>query len=103
MTEGHLAYCELFPTIDHVKPVARGGLDSEQNWVCCSMLTNSIKSNWTLEDLQWELLPSGDIKEWDGMLGWFLKQVERDPALLQTSYLKTWWNAAKANVIGADC
>jgi len=62
MTEGHLAYWELFPTIDHVKPVARGGADSEDNWVCCSMLTNSIKSNWTLEQLQWELLPPGDVK-----------------------------------------
>ena len=45
MTEGHIAYWELFPTIDHVIPVARGGADSEENWVCCSMLTNSIKSN----------------------------------------------------------
>lgn len=47
MTEGHLAYWELFPTIDHIQPVARGGIDTEENWVCCSMLTNSIKSNWT--------------------------------------------------------
>ena len=95
MTEGHLAYWELFPTIDHVKPVARGGIDSEDNWVCCSMLTNSIKSNWTLEQLQWKLLPSGDIKEWDGMMNWFLDQIEKDNSLLQIPYLKTWRNAAK--------
>ena len=56
MSEGHMAYWELFPTIDHILPVARGGLDSEENLVCCSMLTNSIKSNWTLEQLQWQLL-----------------------------------------------
>lgn len=91
MTEGHLAYWELFPTIDHIQPVARGGLDSEVNRVCCSMLTNSIKSNWTLEQLQWELLPQGDINDWDGMMCWFLNQIDKDKSLLQIPYLKTWW------------
>lgn len=66
MTEGHMAYWEIFPTIDHVVPVAIGGGDSEENWVCCSMLTNSIKSHWTIEQLQWQLLPPGSIAEWDG-------------------------------------
>ena len=103
MTEGHLAFWELFPTIDHVMPVARGGVDSEENWVCCSMLTNSIKSNWTLEQLQWELLPPGDIKEWDGMMQWFLNQIDKDSSLLQIPYLKTWWNAAKASIAEVGC
>ena len=94
MSEGHLAYWELFPTIDHVVPVSRGGVDSEENWVCCSMLTNGIKANWTLDQLQWELLPPGDMKEWDGMLDWFLQHVERNSALLQMPYLKTWYYAA---------
>ena len=95
MTEGHLAYWEIFPTIDHIQPVTRGGFDSEENWVCCSMLTNSIKSNWTLEQLQWTLLPSGDMNEWDGMLRWFLNQIGRDSSLLQIPYLRTWFAAAK--------
>lgn len=95
MTEGHFAYWELFPTIDHIQPVARGGADSEENWVCCSMLTNSIKTNWTLEQLQWKILPPGDFKEWDGMTTWFMEQVERDKTLLYIPYLKTWWYAAK--------
>lgn len=103
MTEGHLAYWELFPTIDHVQPVARGGIDTEENWVCCSMLTNSIKSNWTLEQLQWKLLHPGDIKEWDGMMNWFLNQIAKDASLLQIPYLKTWWSAAKASNTKIDC
>ena len=103
MTEGHLAYWELFPTIDHVEPVARGGHDSEDNWVCCSMLTNSIKSNWTLEQLQWGLLPPGNIGEWDGMMRWFLDQIEEDNSLLQIPYLKTWWNAAIAAIAEVNC
>lgn len=89
-----MAYWELFPTIDHVVPVARGGSDSEDNYVCCSMLTNSIKSNWTLEQLQWRLLPEGDLSEWDGMMGWFLRRVDADPAVLKNNYIKRWYAAA---------
>jgi hypothetical protein len=95
MDVGHIAYWELFPTIDHVDPVSKGGLDNEENWICCSMLTNSIKGNWTLEQLQWKLLPSGNLEEWDGMIHWFIQQVESDRSLLNNAYIKTWFNAAK--------
>ena len=94
MSEGHMAYWELFPTIDHIVPVARGGSDSEDNYVCCSMLTNSIKSNWTLEQLQWRLLPEGDLTKWDGMMDWFLRQVDADPVVLENTYIKRWYAAA---------
>ena len=94
MTEGHMAYWEIFPTIDHVVPIARGGVNLEENWVCCSMLTNSIKSNWTLDQLQWQLLPSGNIAEWDGMIGWFIQQVSIDPNVLENNYIKQWHSAA---------
>lgn len=94
MTVGHYAYWELFPTIDHVKPVALGGPDIEDNWVCCSMLTNSIKSNWTLEQLRWTLLPSGDFSSWDGMIFWFVGRVAQDPNALKSSYLQGWHRAA---------
>ncbi len=94
MTEGHIAYWELFPTIDHVVPVAIGGADSAENWVCCSMLTNSIKSNWTIEQLQWQLIPPGSITEWDGMMNWFVQQVSSDLSILENSYIKRWYGAA---------
>ncbi|TVT74049.1 MAG: HNH endonuclease [Denitromonas halophila] len=95
MDLGHVAYWELFPTIDHVHPVARGGTDSEDNWVTCSMTTNSIKANWTLEQLGWRLLPPGKQDEWDGLLNWFVEQVDRDPSLLAESYFKRWIGAAR--------
>jgi len=95
MSEGHMAYWELFPTIDHIVPIARGGSDSEDNWVCCSMLTNSIKSSWTLEQLQWHLLPKGDLTQWDGMMEWFLRQAEADPVVLENTYIKRWYAAAR--------
>jgi len=94
MSEGHFAYWELFPSIDHVNPVARAGDDNEENWVCCSMLTNSIKSNWTLEQLGWDLLPSGNFSEWDGLMPWYIDQVDRDRSLLENPYLRTWHRVA---------
>ncbi|MDY0042504.1 MAG: HNH endonuclease signature motif containing protein [Desulforhabdus sp.] len=96
MSEGHMAYWELFPTIDHVHPVARGGVDSLENWVCCSMLTNSIKGNWTLEQLQWALLPPGSLTEWDGLASWFLAQAESDKSVLESSYIRRWHIALSA-------
>jgi hypothetical protein len=75
---GHFAYWELFPSVDHVVPVARGGADDESNWVCCSMLTNQIKANWTLDELGWKLQDRGDFSQWDGMLNWFVREMARD-------------------------
>ena len=98
MTEGHVAYWELHPTIDHIHPVARGGTDTNENWVSCSMLTNSIKSNWTLEQLGWRLQSPGDIHSWDGLLGWFVKQVEDDKTILHEPYFKRWYSAALPHV-----
>ena len=94
MSEAHIGYWELFPTIDHLVPVARGGKDEESNWVCCSMLSNSIKSNWTLEELQWELKPKGDFHEWNGLIHWFIQQVHRDEKQLKNPYVKKWHKAA---------
>jgi hypothetical protein len=48
MNETHIVYWELFPTIDHIFPIARGGQD-------LSMLRNSAISNWTLEEMGWPL------------------------------------------------
>lgn len=95
MDRGHIAYWELFPTIDHVVPVARGGVDEHSNWVCCSMLTNGIKANWLLEELRWQLLPPGNLSEWDGMIGWFVEQVERESGALDDPYIQRWYSASK--------
>ena len=94
MTETHMAYWELFPTVDHIIPIARGGADDDSNWVTTSMLRNSAKSNWTLEELGWDLVPPGDFKQWDGLLGWFLEFIEQDQSHLLDGYIRTWHRAA---------
>ena len=95
MTETHIAYWELTPTIDHIYPIAKGGEDDESNWVTTSMKNNSIKSNYTLDELQWKLYPRGETVEWDGLTSVFLKLVEKDKELLEDHYIRSWYNVSK--------
>jgi hypothetical protein len=94
MTETHPAYWELAPTIDHVIPIARGGTDTIDNWVTTSMIRNSAKANWTLEELGWSLKECGNFDQWDGLVGLFSKAVQQKPELLQDEYLRSWYAAA---------
>ena len=89
----HPAFWELYPTIDHIVPVARGGADDEPNVVTTSMLRNSAKSNWLLNEVAWpsELAPI--VPGWDGLVGWFVSSsasielLRRDPVISR-------WHAA---------
>ena len=91
----HFAFYELFPTIDHLIPVSRGGADCEDNWVSTSMVRNAAKANFTIEELGWRLLPLGNISEWDGLTGWFLRQFESRSDLRKSVYLRRWAEAAR--------
>lgn len=87
----HNAYWEFVPTVDHIYPVALGGADSEENWATTSMMHNSIKSNWTLEQLQWKLYDAGKYEEWDGLTKLFVEMVDADMSLLEDTYIKKWY------------
>ena len=94
MTETHIAYWELIPTIDHIYPIAKGGEDDEKNWVTTSMKNNSIKSNYTIDEIHWKLYPRGDISEWDGLTSEFLQLVKNDEELLKDAYIKSWYKVS---------
>ena len=94
MSECHLGYWQLLPTVDHIIPVSRGGADKESNWVCTSQLRNSAKSNWLLEELGWQLHKSGNLSEWDGLVSWFMAYTIANPKILQDSYIHSWHRAA---------
>lgn len=94
MEETHQAYWELFPTLDHIVPLARGGEDHEDNLVSTSMLRNIAKANSTLKELGWLLHAPGDIKQWDGMLSWSNEFIKRDEKLLKNKYIRRWHRAA---------
>lgn len=99
MAECHIAYWELMPTVDHVIPVARGGLDDETNWVTTSMLRNSAKSNWTLDELGWQLVPAGNPRDWNGLIHVYIDlfdlKLKSESAISQDQVLLKWYKIAK--------
>ena len=94
MSECHIAYWKLVPTIDHKKPVSRGGKDKYKNWITTSQLGNSAKSNWTLKELGWKLHAPGKMRDWDGMMRWFMEYVKENK-MQNVSYIKKWYKAAE--------
>jgi len=95
MSETHIAFWELSPTVDHIVPVSRGCADSEENWVTTSMLRNSAKANWTLDELGWELHEPGNLSDWDGLIRWFVAYGKAHSNVFANSLVKTWHSAAE--------
>lgn len=95
MSACHIAYWELTPTIDHMVPIARGGADDASNWVTTSMLRNAAKANWTIEELAWQLVPAGDLREWDGLLHWFVGFMEAHGEMKKLPPFGKWYRVAK--------
>jgi len=95
MSDCHVAYWHLMPTVDHIVPIARGGADTDENQVCTSQLRNSAKSNWLLTELGWMLHQPGDIRCWDGLMSDFLKYAQERPEILEDDYVRAWYRAAR--------
>lgn len=95
MTKTHIAYWNLIPTIDHVFPIALGGIDDPSNWVTTSMKNNSIKSNYSLDEMNWNLYERGNLNNWDGLTKLFIEIVEKNNDLLRDSYIKSWYKISK--------
>lgn len=95
MSETHIAYWELIPTVDHIYPIARGGCDNEENWVTTSMKNNWIKGSYTIDEMHWQLYPKGKIEEWDGLTGVLITLVDKDEELLKDPYIKRWYKVSK--------
>ena len=92
MDSCHIAYWELVPTLDHVVPIAQGGANTQENIVCTSMLHNSVKSNFMLDQIGWEIKPCGDFNEWDGMLHWYVSYLDDHPDIKGIPYFKRNYN-----------
>ena len=94
INETHIAYWELYPTIDHIQSVQRGGKNEESNLITTSQLHNSAKAHWTLEELGWTIYPPGNLTEWDGLMKQSIQYIEAHPSLLEDKLLKKWYKAA---------
>lgn len=93
--ECHQAWWNLIPSIDHIIPLAFGGTNDENNLICTSMKRNMAKSTSTLEEIGWKIYPAGKLEDWDGMLGWFMKYVAENPALLLNNNINNWYRACR--------
>lgn len=97
VSQTHPAYWQLCATIDHVVPITREGRDTEDSLVTTSMLRNSAKAHWLLEDLGWVLKPPGGSESRDGLLPWFLMRVAAEPSLMNQQFARRWRLAATRN------
>ncbi|MDR2651324.1 MAG: hypothetical protein LBC68_03285 [Prevotellaceae bacterium] len=93
MSDCHIAFWEFYPTCDHVKPIARGGENVPENIVTTSMKMNSAKSNFLMEELGLKLYEKGNIKNWDGMIEWYIKYVKNNQTILENNYIAGWHTA----------
>lgn len=80
MSETHALYWERCPTLDHIVPVSRGGLDDASNHVTTSMRVNSAKGEARVEELGWTLREPGRLDAWDGLTAWLLSRWDEDPS-----------------------
>lgn len=107
-SETHQAFWELFPTVDHLVPVSRGGRDEESNWVTASMQSNQAKAQWSVEDLGWKLHPPGAVGEWDGLSRWLVDYLAANPTVLAKAaephrgYIGRWLRVTKAALEADD-
>jgi len=90
MSDTHMIYWDLCPTIDHVIPVSRGGQDNYSNWITTSMIRNSAKSNWTIEKIGWKLYDKGKLDNWDGLVNYFMDLINRNRNYGQDKYINGW-------------
>jgi hypothetical protein len=90
MSDTHMIYWDLFPTIDHLIPVARGGQDNESNWITTSMIRNSAKSNWTIDEIGWKLQDKGQLSDWNGLVDYFIKLTDKKPDYEKDNYVSDW-------------
>ncbi len=90
-TNCHLAFWRDFASCDHLVPLARGGHSSVDNLVTACYMCNSIKQNWLIEELRWDLLEpepgawDGLVKVYSNLLGLLGKQ--------DFAYHRRWLNA----------
>ena len=95
VAHSHVVYWELWPVVDHLVPITRGGSNDDDNLVTTSELHNSAKAHWTIQELGWELVPPGDLSDWDGLMRWTLEWIECNPEFEPDQTLANWIKAAK--------
>lgn len=66
MSETDVAFWREAATCDHVVPVARGGSSDIANLVTACYMCQSMKQNWLLDEIRWQILPVSE-DPWNGL------------------------------------
>lgn len=80
ISDTHMIYWDLCPTIDHLIPITRGGQDIETNWI----------TTWTVEELGWKIQDKGELDNWDGLIHYFIDLTNKNPNYEQDIYIYNW-------------
>ncbi len=88
MAECDLIFWRASASCDHLVPAARGGTSQPDNLVTACYMCNSIKQNWLLEELRWELRSAGP-GGWNG-LAWSFPELTRLVPGLPRAYCRRW-------------
>jgi hypothetical protein len=92
MVACHLAFWRDTASCDHIVPIARQGSSEPDNLVTACYMSNSIKQNWSVEDLGWEAMPV-PVFDWDGLAFWYpalLERVRVECPKARTQYFENW-------------
>ena len=54
------------------------------------MIRNSAKSNWTIEEMGWNLHEKGQLTHWDGLVQYFIDLTNKNPDYEQDKYVSSW-------------
>jgi hypothetical protein len=108
MSACHLAFWRDIASCDHVVPIARHGTSESDNLVTACYLCNSIKQNWLVEELRWEVRPVRDEMDWDGLTRTYpelLKAVQSAQQGAHIAYFKNWLRALQSRrpVLAMGC
>ena len=58
-----------------------------------ALLAVLLPAAW-LEELGWQVVPAGDVRQWDGLVGWFVEYVKQDDRWLTDKYIRRWHRVA---------
>lgn len=81
---------DVWPTVDHITARSNAARTLLDNLVTCSWWRNDSKRARHFVDTGWDLQPAGDLRDWDGLTDWFLRQVAEDPRLLDDRMVRNW-------------
>jgi hypothetical protein len=96
MDKCHLGYWRDVASCDHVIPIARMGTSQPENLITACYMCNSIKQNWLVEELRWEIQPVADNSDWDGLSSYYcdvMRLYEGRYPVASGMYFRKWRDA----------